>query len=154
MYCIVHIYMRVNSLSGRHTEARRCKYSKFFNAASTSPRTLKLQTLSAHRFIWTWPSSCSYTYYRKSYCVENSSFHTMASLLNKRYIERLRQEVKDQDGVPRMTPTALKLACLDNEGFETPALNDKLYLHFKGTFFDCTVKSPNVFSILDSHSIN
>eukprot|EP00605_Chrysophyceae_sp_TOSAG23-4_P001116 GSChrysophyteH1.ASY1.ANO1.1222.1 assembled CDS len=31
-----------------------------------------------------------------------------------------------------MTPTALKLACLDNEGFETPALNDKLYLHFKG----------------------
>jgi dynein assembly factor 1 len=32
----------------------------------------------------------------------------------------------------RMTPEAVKDACLQHNGFETPALNSSLYLHFKG----------------------
>ena len=32
----------------------------------------------------------------------------------------------------KMTGEALIKACVENEGYETPALNDQLYLHFKG----------------------
>ena len=32
----------------------------------------------------------------------------------------------------RMTPEVLLKSCVDNEGYETPSLNDQLYLHFKG----------------------
>ena len=35
-------------------------------------------------------------------------------------------------GLPEMTPDAIKEACLNNDGYEVPELNDKLYLHFKG----------------------
>lgn len=35
-------------------------------------------------------------------------------------------------GLPEMNATTLKLAALENGGYETPELNDKLYLHFKG----------------------
>jgi len=35
-------------------------------------------------------------------------------------------------GLPEMTRDELKLACLENNGYETPELNDKLYLHFRG----------------------
>ena len=31
-----------------------------------------------------------------------------------------------------MTPEEVKLSCLENNGYETPELNDKLYLHFRG----------------------
>jgi hypothetical protein len=31
-----------------------------------------------------------------------------------------------------MTPEAVLETCIENEGYETPELNDKLYLHFKG----------------------
>jgi len=34
--------------------------------------------------------------------------------------------------LPRMTPAVLVQSCLDNDGYETPELNDNLYLHFKG----------------------
>ena len=31
-----------------------------------------------------------------------------------------------------MSLQALRLACLEHDGYETPALNEKLFLHFKG----------------------
>ena len=40
--------------------------------------------------------------------------------------------MRGSDGLPQMTPAALRLACLEHDGYEGPALNDKLYLHFKG----------------------
>ena len=58
--------------------------------------------------------------------------HTMAALLKERALERLRKQVRDVDGLPVMSPGALKLACLEHDGYEGPALNDKLFLHFKG----------------------
>ncbi|KAH8070986.1 hypothetical protein JL720_11600 [Aureococcus anophagefferens] len=35
-------------------------------------------------------------------------------------------------GLPRMTKELLLASCLENDGYETPELNDNLYLHFKG----------------------
>lgn len=32
---------------------------------------------------------------------------------------------------PVMTPAVLRAAALEHEGYETPALNDRLYLHYK-----------------------
>ena len=56
----------------------------------------------------------------------------MAALLKQRALDRLREQVRDADGLPVMSPAALKLACLEHDGYEGPALNDKLFLHFKG----------------------
>ncbi|CAM9952453.1 unnamed protein product, partial [Choristocarpus tenellus] len=50
------------------------------------------------------------------------------------------QAKKDLDtyGLPVMTPASIlevgtrKIAAMDDEGYETPELNDRLYLHFKG----------------------
>ncbi len=36
------------------------------------------------------------------------------------------------DGLPEMSLDEIKLSCLENDGYETPELNDKLYLHFRG----------------------
>ena len=33
---------------------------------------------------------------------------------------------------PEMTPELLLQACVENDGYETPELNDNMYLHFKG----------------------
>lgn len=35
-------------------------------------------------------------------------------------------------GLPEMTLSELKLCALEHGGYETPELNDILYLHFKG----------------------
>merc|ERR1719498_1059426 len=56
----------------------------------------------------------------------------MAALLKQRALERLRKEVRGADGLPVMSAAALKLSCLEHDGYEGPALNDKLFLHFKG----------------------
>lgn len=37
-----------------------------------------------------------------------------------------------RDNMPEMNAKTLKEAAMQNEGYETPELNDKLYLHFKG----------------------
>ena len=37
-----------------------------------------------------------------------------------------------RDGLPEMTIDEIKLSCLENDGYETPELNDKIYLHFRG----------------------
>ena len=50
----------------------------------------------------------------------------------RRAIERARKDVYDKDGLPEMSPAAVRLACLEHDGYETPALNTKLFLHFKG----------------------
>jgi hypothetical protein len=56
----------------------------------------------------------------------------MASLLKDRAIAKLKKEIIDKDGFPIMSPAALKLACMEHDGYETPELNEKLFLHFKG----------------------
>jgi dynein assembly factor 1 len=38
----------------------------------------------------------------------------------------------DDNGTPLMTPGTLRCCAVQNDGFETPECNDKLYLHFKG----------------------
>jgi dynein assembly factor 1 len=35
-------------------------------------------------------------------------------------------------GLPEMTPAALLAASKEHDGYETPDLNETLYLHFKG----------------------
>ena len=39
---------------------------------------------------------------------------------------------KDEDGQSIITDRFLKLVCEENGQFSTPALNDTLYLHYKG----------------------
>lgn len=50
--------------------------------------------------------------------------------LRQRELERYRKAHATH--LPRMTADALRAACLSNNGYETPELNDKLFLHFKG----------------------
>ena len=38
----------------------------------------------------------------------------------------------NKQGMPEMTQAEIKQSCVENGGYETPNLNDKLYLHFKG----------------------
>lgn len=51
------------------------------------------------------------------------------SFLRERYISKL-QSVASQS--TRMTKESILISCLQNNGYETPSLNDNLYLHFKG----------------------
>jgi dynein assembly factor 1 len=39
---------------------------------------------------------------------------------------------QSSDGLPEMTREEIRLSCIENDGYETPELNEKLYLHFKG----------------------
>lgn len=43
----------------------------------------------------------------------------------------------DNDGIGgvEMTPAVLKAAALAHDGYETPALNDRLYLHYRVRYF-------------------
>ena len=49
--------------------------------------------------------------------------------MGRRDTERMQQML---NGSPVMSKELLRLICLANDGYETPELNDKLYLHFKG----------------------
>ena len=60
-----------------------------------------------------------------------SAERDLAKWASSRRSKKLSVE-RDESGVALMTPTTLQCIALDNNGFETPALNDKLYLHFKG----------------------
>jgi dynein assembly factor 1 len=47
--------------------------------------------------------------------------------------KRLNEVVKANPlALPEMSLEEIRLSCLENNGYETPELNDKLYLHFRG----------------------
>jgi len=58
--------------------------------------------------------------------------------LSSYFKERERKKVEsivrenNKSGIPEMSPLEIRLSCLENNGYESPELNDKLYLHFKG----------------------
>lgn len=43
-----------------------------------------------------------------------------------------REGTKGADGLPVMNSASLRAAAIEHDGYETPELNDRLYLHFKG----------------------
>lgn len=54
-----------------------------------------------------------------------------------KYVEKERKKLSNaqkesKSGLPEMSPAEIRLSCLENDGYETPELNDKLYLHFRG----------------------
>ncbi len=55
---------------------------------------------------------------------------------NLSYVEKERKRLdnasKEGSGMPEMSAAEIRLSCLENDGYETPELNDKLYLHFRG----------------------
>jgi hypothetical protein len=54
-------------------------------------------------------------------------------LLNERAAARTRKEaLAAGDGLPILTPARIALSCAEHEGYTTPELNDRLYLHFGG----------------------
>lgn len=49
--------------------------------------------------------------------------------------KKLNEKAKDNEktlGLPEMTADEIRLSCIENNGYETPELNEKLYLHFRG----------------------
>lgn len=56
--------------------------------------------------------------------------------LNKYFSEKERKRLDanrdSSNGLPEMTAEEIRQSCRENEGYETPELNDKLYLHFRG----------------------
>lgn len=57
----------------------------------------------------------------------------VSTYFNEKERRRLENKVKEsKSGLPEMTLDEIKLNCLENNGYETPELNDKLYLHFRG----------------------
>lgn len=61
------------------------------------------------------------------------SLQKLSNYFQKRDRKRLDAVARSNaDGLPEMTVEEIKLACLENDGYETPELNEKLYLHFKG----------------------
>lgn len=56
----------------------------------------------------------------------------LSSYFNEKEKKRLESKAKENNGVPEMSEDEIRLSCLQNNGYETPELNDKLYLHFRG----------------------
>eukprot|EP01031_Cornospumella_fuschlensis_P047195 gene47195-57803_t len=55
----------------------------------------------------------------------------LAAYFNERDRRRLDAKTRESDsGFPEMSEEEIRLTCLENNGYETPELNDKLYLHF------------------------
>ena len=61
-----------------------------------------------------------------------SRLDTINSYFNQRDRARLNDLVKSTGGLPIMSKEEIRLSCLENEGYESPELNEKLYLHFRG----------------------
>ena len=54
-------------------------------------------------------------------------------VLTERAAARTRKEAAAAgDGIPTLTPARIVLSCREHDGFESPELNDRLYLHFAG----------------------
>jgi dynein assembly factor 1 len=59
--------------------------------------------------------------------------NSVAKYFNEKERKRLNKVVDDSDsGFPTMSHEEIKLSCLENNGYDTPELNDKIYLHFRG----------------------
>eukprot|EP01036_Dinobryon_divergens_P027759 gene27756-36581_t len=59
--------------------------------------------------------------------------NNLANYFNEKERKRLAAKAKENSlGIPEMTAAEVKLSCMENNGYETPELNDKLYLHFRG----------------------
>jgi len=59
--------------------------------------------------------------------------NNIASYFNEKERKRLDNIAKNSaSGLPEMTFEEIRLSCLENNGYETPELNDKIYLHFRG----------------------
>ena len=57
----------------------------------------------------------------------------IASYFNEKERRRLEEIARNSaGGLPEMTEDEVRLSCLQNDGYDSPELNDKLYLHFKG----------------------
>lgn len=62
-----------------------------------------------------------------------SRLDNIASYFNEKDRKKNQERAKlNLDGLPEMTREEIRLSCLENDGYETPELNEKLYLHFKG----------------------
>lgn len=63
----------------------------------------------------------------------SSRLDNLASYFNEKERARLSEMTKSSsNGLPVMTPEEIRLSCRENDGYDTPELNDKLYLHFRG----------------------
>jgi len=50
---------------------------------------------------------------------------------------------KEITGLNRMTPNGLKELCKKDKLYQTPRLNDVLYLHYQGKWSDLSYKENN-----------
>ena len=55
----------------------------------------------------------------------------LSNLLEKES-RKVYEENRDENGVLTMNHETLRMCALENEGYEQPALNSKLYAHYKG----------------------
>lgn len=57
----------------------------------------------------------------------------MTKFFNEKERSRLNASKEESGtGLPEMTKEEIRLTCLENDGYDSPELNDKLYLHFRG----------------------
>jgi hypothetical protein len=57
----------------------------------------------------------------------------IASYFNEKEKRRLAEVARgNKGGLPEMTEDEIRLSCLENDGYDSPELNEKLYLHFRG----------------------
>eukprot|EP01138_Halocafeteria_seosinensis_P010749 gb/GECG01010977.1/.p1 GENE.gb/GECG01010977.1/~~gb/GECG01010977.1/.p1 ORF type:complete len:744 (+),score=115.70 gb/GECG01010977.1/:1-2232(+) len=52
--------------------------------------------------------------------------------LKRRRLRELEKKFVNENGLPVMTPERILASCIRNGGYETPNLNEKLYLHYEG----------------------
>lgn len=65
------------------------------------------------------------------YC--NALTRALVSSFTEKERKKLTNAMKEsKSGLPEMSAAEIRLSCLENDGYETPELNDKLYLHFRG----------------------
>lgn len=57
---------------------------------------------------------------------------TINSYFNQKERARLNELVQNTGGLPTMSKEEIRLSCVENDGYESAELNEKLYLHFRG----------------------
>lgn len=61
-----------------------------------------------------------------------SKLNNINRYFNEKERKKLNAETQEVGGLPIMSAAEIRLTCLENDGYETPELNEKLYLHFRG----------------------